>query len=84
MPVRPGTTAADVQRAFEIIDSGGWPQNSPLIGLPQGVPVLSSRRHQLAQPALAPGLYALTTWVVDLDTGRMQATNGMHTLVTVH
>lgn len=83
VPVRPGTTAADIQHAFEIIDSGGWPQDSPLVGPPQGVPVLSSGQHQLAKLSLPPGLYALTTWVVDLDNGRMQAARGMHTLVTV-
>ncbi|MFB6724278.1 hypothetical protein ACFCV3_29135 [Kribbella sp. NPDC056345] len=83
VPVRPGTTRADVQRTFETIEAGGWPSDSPLIGLPQGAPVLSAGRTQVLTPNLAPGSYVLTTWMVDLGNGRMQAAQGMHTLITV-
>ncbi|GAB3951408.1 hypothetical protein GCM10029976_087760 [Kribbella albertanoniae] len=83
VPVKPGTTRADVQRTFETIEAGGWPSDSPLIGLPQGAPVLSAGLAQVLTPNLAPGSYVLTTWMVDLSNGRMQAAQGMHTLLTV-
>ncbi|WP_328996582.1 hypothetical protein OG394_18215 [Kribbella sp. NBC_01245] len=83
IPVKPGTTRQDVQHAFEVIETGNWPPNSPFIGLPQGVPVLTAGQSELVRLSLPPGLYALTTWMVDLKTGRLQAARGMHTLLTV-
>lgn len=83
VPVKPGTSSADVQRTFETIEAGGWPSDSPFIGLPQGAPVLSAGLSVVVTPNLAPGRYVLTTWMVDLGNGRMQAAQGMHSLITV-
>jgi hypothetical protein len=83
MPVRPGTTSADVQAFFEARDRGEWPPYSPFIGAPRGMPVLSPGRAAVLRPALTPGDYALVTWVLDLDSGAGRAAAGMHALVSV-
>jgi hypothetical protein len=83
VPVRPGTEEKDVQRFFEAVARGEWPPDSPVAGLPRGMPVLSEGRAAVIEPGLAPGAYALVTWVIDLDTGRMRSARGMHQLVTV-
>lgn len=83
MPVRRGTTSADVQRFFETIDGGGVPSGSPFVGLPMGMPVLSPGHAAVVRPGLVPGEYALVTWVTDLENGAMRAAEGAHALVTV-
>jgi hypothetical protein len=83
MPVRPGTSSADVQRFFESVDGGQWPSDPPFIGVPRGLPVITPGHAAVIQPALTPGEYALVTWVVDLQTGVRRAAQGMHSLVTV-
>lgn len=83
VPVRPGTEEKDVQRFFEAVDRGEWPPDSPLAGLPRGMPVLSEGRAAVIEPGLAPGEYALVTWMIDLESGTMRAASGMHQLVTV-
>ena len=82
VPVRAGTTAADVQRFFEAVDRGEWP-DQPFVGVPHGMPVIAPGHSAVVQPGLAPGPYALVSWVADLENGAGRAAQGMHTLVTV-
>ncbi len=83
MPVRPGTTSADVQRFFDAMEAGGWPSESPFVGVPRGMPVITPGHAAVIEPALPSGEYALVTWVIDLQTGALRAAQGMHALVTV-
>ncbi|NUT91978.1 MAG: hypothetical protein HOY78_08090 [Saccharothrix sp.] len=76
MPVRPGTTDADLAAAF----TGG---PSPFTGGPTGVVPLSPGRSAVLDVELPAGPYALVTWVTDTRTGRMFAADGMRALVTV-
>ncbi len=83
MPVRTGTTSADVQAFFDARDAGEWPPDSPFVGAPRGMPVLSSGRSAVLRPGLPPGEYAVVSWVMDLESGAGRGAQGMHTLVTV-
>jgi hypothetical protein len=82
MPVRPGTTSAEVQRFFEAAENGEWPE-SPFVGVPRGMPVIAPGQSAVLGPELPPGEYALVSWVFDLDNGAARAAQGMHALVTV-
>ncbi|MFC6882315.1 MULTISPECIES: hypothetical protein [Actinomadura] len=82
VPVRPGTTRADVQKFFEGVQNGEWSE-PPFAGASLGAPPLSPRRSLVLAAPLKPGRYALITWVVDLSDGGRLAAKGMHTLITV-
>ncbi|MEU7530298.1 hypothetical protein AB0A74_31540 [Saccharothrix sp. NPDC042600] len=77
MPVRPGTTDADLGAFFR----GAGP--APFTGGPTGVVPLSPGRSAVLDADLPAGPYALVTWVTDTRTGRMFAADGMRALVTV-
>ncbi|MBG0827097.1 hypothetical protein HS041_04890 [Planomonospora sp. ID67723] len=77
MPVRPGTTLADLDAFFS--GTGGY----PFTERPTGVVPMSPSRAALMTAALPPGEYALVTWVRNLRTGRMFAQEGMRELVNI-
>ncbi|GIH97318.1 hypothetical protein ACFFMN_38175 [Planobispora siamensis] len=77
MPVRPGTTTADLDAFFS--GTGGYPFTAG----PTGVVPMSPSRAALLTAALPPGEYALVTWVRNLRTGRMLAQEGMRELVDI-
>ncbi|GII05179.1 hypothetical protein Pta02_71870 [Planobispora takensis] len=77
MPVRPGTTPADLDAFFA--GTGGYPFTAG----PTGVVPMSPSRAALLTTALPPGEYALVTWVRNLRTGRMLAQEGMRELVNI-
>ncbi|MFJ8011751.1 hypothetical protein [Streptomyces sp. NPDC096339] len=83
MPVRPGTTLADLDAFFADVDAGRRPSGSPFTGGPTGVVPLSPGRSAVLTTDLPPGEYALVTWVRDLRTGSMFAARGMRMLITV-
>ncbi|MEU0631191.1 hypothetical protein [Streptomyces sp. NPDC005989] len=83
MPVRPGTTLADLDSFFGAVDAGHDPGGSPFTGGPTGVVPLSPGRSAVLRTELPSGTYALVSWVRDLDSGRMFAARGMRALVTV-
>ncbi|QFG22685.1 hypothetical protein [Actinomadura sp. WMMB 499] len=82
VPVRPGTTRADMQEFWDAAESGEWIE-PPFAGDPVGTPPLSHGRTVVLQAPLEPGRYALITWVFDLTDGVRLGAKGMHTLVTV-
>ncbi|ALG06133.1 hypothetical protein [Kibdelosporangium phytohabitans] len=83
MPVRPGTSLADLDAFFTEVDAGRYPHDSPFIGGPTGVVPMSPWRSAALSTALPSGEYALVTWVRELRTGKMFAARGMRALVTV-
>jgi hypothetical protein len=83
VPVKPDTTDEEMQQFFETLDRGEYPSESPFIGPQQGVPVIHPGNSVIIEPNLSPGKYALFTWVFDLEDGKLRATRGMHTLITV-
>lgn len=83
MPVRPGTTLADLDTFFTEVDAGRYPATSPFTGGPTGVVPLSPGRSATLDTDLPAGEYALVTWVRDLATGTMFAARGMRALITV-
>lgn len=84
IPVRPGTTLADLDAFFAVVNAGqGYPPTSPFVGGPTGVVPLSPGRSAIFAAALPAGPYALVTWIRDLRTGQLYATQGMRTLVTL-
>jgi hypothetical protein len=83
MPVRPGTSSADLDAFFAEADAGRSPARSPFTGGPTGVVPLSPGRSAVLDAALPPGEYALVTWVREIRTGKMFAARGMHALITV-
>ncbi|MDV5149494.1 hypothetical protein R1T08_36610 [Streptomyces sp. SBC-4] len=83
MPVRPGTTLADLDAFFEAVDAGRDPGGWPFTGGPTGVVPLSPGRSAVLETELPSGAYALVTWVRDLNSGRMFAARGMRALVAV-
>ncbi|MDD9375772.1 hypothetical protein M8Z33_03600 [Streptomyces sp. ZAF1911] len=83
MPVRPGTSLADLDVFFTAVDAGRRPTGSPFTGGPTGVVPLSPGRSVTLSAELPPGNYALVTWVRDLRTGRMFAAQGMRALIRV-
>ncbi|WUI03976.1 hypothetical protein OHR68_19985 [Spirillospora sp. NBC_00431] len=82
VPVRPGTTRADMQKFFEGVQNGQWPE-PPFAGAPLGSPPLSPGRTLLLQTPLRPGPYAVITWVIDLTDGVRLGAKGMYSLITV-
>ncbi|MGE7384278.1 hypothetical protein ACQKM2_02075 [Streptomyces sp. NPDC004126] len=83
MPVRPGTSLADLDAFFTAVDAGRRPTGSPFTGGPTGVVPLSPGRSATLSAELPTGNYALVTWVRDLRTGRMFAAQGMRALIRV-
>ncbi|MFD2765807.1 hypothetical protein [Micromonospora eburnea] len=83
MPVRPGTSLADLDKFFTEVDAGRYPNDAPFTGGPTGVVPPSPGRSVVLDAPLPAGRYALVTWVRDLRTGRMFAAEGMRTLITV-
>ncbi|WP_433334305.1 hypothetical protein [Spirillospora sp. CA-294931] len=82
VPVRPGTTRADLQAFFEGVENG-TPVPPPFAGRPVGSPPLTPGRTAVVQMPLTPGTYAVTTWVHDVKDGVRLAAKGMHAIVTV-
>ncbi|GAA2431319.1 hypothetical protein GCM10010191_51370 [Actinomadura vinacea] len=82
VPVRPGTTTADLQKFFEGVQNGEWGE-PPFAGAPLGTPPLSPGRTLLLQTPLKPGRYAVITWVIDLTDGVRLGAKGMHSLIDV-
>ncbi|MGI5171385.1 hypothetical protein ACQEU3_44250 [Spirillospora sp. CA-253888] len=82
MPVREGTTRAQVGAFFSALERGEQAPY-PFAGGPVGMVPLSPGRTTVLAPGLKPGTYALVTWVTDYRTGRMHAAQGMHEIVTV-
>jgi hypothetical protein len=84
MPVREGTTRAQVGAFFAAMEAGTAPPSYPFAGGPAGTVPLSPGRSTVIAAGLRPGTYALVTWLTDYRTGRMFAAQGMHEIVTVH
>lgn len=82
MPVRPGTTRAQLVAFFETVDQGGW-ADSPIIGDPVGVPALGPGQAVVVEIPLPPGPYALVTWYPSLRDGTMLAALGQVEVVTI-
>ncbi|XVQ11373.1 hypothetical protein ACQP1W_02005 [Spirillospora sp. CA-255316] len=82
MPVREGTTRAQVGAFFAAMEAG-TASSYPFIGGPAGTVPLSPGRSTVISAGLRPGTYALVTWLTDYRTGRMFAAQGMHEIVTV-
>ncbi|GAB3519832.1 hypothetical protein [Phytohabitans suffuscus] len=75
-PVSPGVTATDIQLFFQAVDNGQPPPSIPFVGLlPQGMPVIDSPLATIIQPNLAPGRYALLSFLLD-DEGVRYAASG--------
>lgn len=83
MPVRPGTSLAELDAFFIAVDAGRRPTGSPFTGGPTGVVPLSPGQSATLSADLPSGTYALVTWVRDLRTGRMFAAQGMRALIRV-
>ncbi|MCP2164930.1 hypothetical protein [Goodfellowiella coeruleoviolacea] len=83
MPVRPGTTLADLDAFFTAVDAGRDPAGYPFTGGPTGVVPLSPGRSAVLSADLPAGRYAVVTWVRDLATGTMFAARGMRALITL-
>ncbi|GAA2626024.1 hypothetical protein SMC26_19085 [Actinomadura fulvescens] len=82
VPVRPGTTEADLHKFFEGVQNGQWGP-SPFAGAPLGTPPLTPGRSVVLQMPLTPGRYAVITWVIDLTDGVRLGAKGMYSLITV-
>ncbi|MEU6041229.1 hypothetical protein ABZ801_38135 [Actinomadura sp. NPDC047616] len=82
MPVREGTTRAQVGAFFAAME-GGPAAPYPFVAGPVGMVPLSPGRSTVISAALRPGTYALVTWMTDYRTGRMHAAQGMHEIITV-
>jgi hypothetical protein len=87
MPVSPDVTADNVQTFFQAIDAGQFPPATrspayPFTGLPQGMPTIHSGLSAIIEPNLAPGHYALITWLIDRQA-RHRAAHGAVQIITV-
>ncbi|GAA1880921.1 hypothetical protein [Asanoa iriomotensis] len=75
-PVGPNVTAAEIAQFFQAVDNGQPPPSLPFVGLlPQGMPVIDSPLAAIIQPNLAPGRYALLSFLLD-DQGVRYAAQG--------
>ncbi|GAB3881715.1 hypothetical protein GCM10029964_038250 [Kibdelosporangium lantanae] len=77
IPVRPGTTLADIDGFFAGTGS------SPFAGGPTGVVPMSPWRSAVFRADLPAGEYALVTWIRDLGSGERFAAEGMRHLVRI-
>ena len=77
IPVRPGTTLADIDGFF----TGTGP--TPFTGGPTGVVPMSPWRSAVFRTDLPSGEYALVTWIRDLRSGERLAAEGMRQLVQI-
>ncbi len=85
-PVKPGTTDAQVQAAFDAFLSGQppAPENDPFLeGDYVGMNVLSAGREGYLTYDLPPGTYVLVCFVGDELNGVPHAALGMHKVVTL-
>ncbi|MFI6323649.1 hypothetical protein ACIBG8_39395 [Nonomuraea sp. NPDC050556] len=83
MPVKPGTTAAELQAAFDAFREGKQPPSMPFIGQPTGLAPLSPGYVAVLETSLTAGLYALWTYMPDPRTGLPRAWDGAFTLITL-
>ncbi|GIF47566.1 hypothetical protein DFJ67_7038 [Asanoa ferruginea] len=75
-PVGPNVTATDIELFFQAVDNGQPPPSIPFVGLlPQGMPVIHSPLAAIIQPNLAPGRYAMLSFLLD-DEGVRYAASG--------
>jgi hypothetical protein len=73
-PVGPNVTATDIELFFRAVDNGQPPPSVPFVGLlPQGMPVIHAPLAAIIQPNLAPGRYALLSFLLDDDGVRYAA-----------
>ncbi|KAB2346122.1 hypothetical protein [Actinomadura rudentiformis] len=82
MPVKPGTTRADIGAFFAAMDRGERAPY-PFTGGPLGTVPMSPGRSAVLSIDLPAGNYALVTWLPDYRTGHMHAAQGMYELITV-
>lgn len=82
MPVKPGTTRADIGAFFAAMDRGERAPY-PFTGGPLGTVPMSPGRSAVLSIDLRAGNYALVTWLPDYRTGHMHAAQGMYELITV-
>jgi hypothetical protein len=84
MAVRPGVTAEEVRQFFEALDNHQAPPSIPFTSddRPRGMPVIHAPLAAVIEPNLAPGRYALLTWLIDGEA-RHRAADGMVAIVTV-
>ncbi|MEU4324218.1 hypothetical protein [Nonomuraea dietziae] len=82
LPVRPGTTREQVGAYITAVSEGGQAP-SPFTGGPVGLVPMSPGHAAVIRADLAPGSYALVTWLRDYRTGRMHADQGTYELITV-
>ncbi|MPY48862.1 hypothetical protein [Streptomyces acidicola] len=83
LPVRPGTTAAEVDAFFAALRDGTPPPSYPIIGGAAGSPPLSPGRSARVGLPLRPGGYVLSSWITSTTTGRPRAFDGFYKLVTL-
>ncbi|MER5772349.1 hypothetical protein [Streptomyces sp. NPDC001985] len=83
IPVRSGTTGAEIDAVFAALASGTRPPSMPFTGDPSGLAPLSPGRVARLRPGAPPGEYLLTSWVTSTETGRPRAFGGYHRLVRV-
>ncbi|MFG3549058.1 hypothetical protein [Streptomyces sp. NPDC047725] len=83
LPVRPGTTAAEVDAFFAALRDGTAPPSYPITGGAVGSPPLSPGRSARLGLSLPPGGYLLSSWITSSTTGRPRAFDGFYKLVTL-
>ncbi|MER5212030.1 hypothetical protein ABT063_15960 [Streptomyces sp. NPDC002838] len=83
LPVRPGTTAAEVDAFFAALRDGTTPPSNPIIGGATGSPPLSPGRSARVAASLPPGGYVLSSWITSSTTGRPRVFDGFYKLVTL-
>ncbi len=83
LPVRPGTTAAEVDAFFAALRDGTNPPSYPITGGAAGSPPLSPGRSARVGLTLPPGGYVLSSWITSSTTGRPRAFDGFYKLVTL-
>ncbi|MFI8997755.1 hypothetical protein [Streptomyces sp. NPDC053542] len=79
-PVAPGTTDAQIQKAFSGTSAGAPPFTGPANGLGAISP---GRTALLSTHHLPPGTYALLCFVPDDETGHPHVAEGMHKVVVL-
>lgn len=83
LPLRPGTTQADVDAYFGALSGGQPPPASPLAGQPVGLAPLSPGQRAVLRAGLPAGPYLLASWVTSSSTGRPRAFGGYNRVVTL-
>ncbi|MFJ5225038.1 hypothetical protein [Streptomyces sp. NPDC088400] len=83
LPVRPGTTAAEIDAFFAALRDGTTPPSYPITGGAVGSPPLSPGRFGWLGVSLPPGGYVLSSWVTSTTSGRPRVFDGFYQLVTL-